>query len=224
MSLVAAAFVPTPPLLVPEVAGGSVAANEPLRVACRSAVARLLAKSDAAALVVLGAAPQSREYRGGHDFRGFGVQVPERPEAEPLPLALGIGSWLLNGRPARFEGVAADAATEACLERGRSLAIMDDVALLVCGDGSARGSEKAPGHLDDRAAAYDERVAAALAAGDPAALAALDAALGADLMCSGRAPWQVLAGAAAGAFWRGEVLTAEAPYGVFYAVAMWSGP
>jgi hypothetical protein len=44
------------------------------------------------------------------------------------------------------------------------------------GDGSARRSEKAPGHLDPAAAPFDAAVAAALAAGDTTALAALDPA------------------------------------------------
>ena len=37
MTLVSAAVVPTPPLLVPEVAGGSAALDEGLRAACAAA-------------------------------------------------------------------------------------------------------------------------------------------------------------------------------------------
>ena len=44
------------------------------------------------------------------------------------------------------------------------------VALLVIADGSACHGDDAPGRRDDRAAAFDAAVAAALAAGDPAAL------------------------------------------------------
>jgi aromatic ring-opening dioxygenase LigB subunit len=96
------------------------------------------------------------------------------------------------------------------------------VALLVMGDGSACRTVKAPGYLDERAEAYDAAVAAALGGADTAALAALDAELSAALKASGRAPWQVLAGAAEGADVGGELLYDEAPYGVGYFVAAWS--
>ena len=39
-------------------------------------------------------------------------------------------------------------------------------AYLVVGNGSACRSEKAPGHLDDRAAAYDDQLGAALSSSD----------------------------------------------------------
>ena len=38
--------------------------------------------------------------------------------------------------------------------------------MLVVGNGSARRTEKAPGHLDDRALGFDEALGAALRAGD----------------------------------------------------------
>jgi hypothetical protein len=54
-----------------------------------------------------------------------------------------------------------------------------------------------------------------------AALAALDAGLAAELMATGRAAWQVLAGAA-GLERRapGEVLYSDAPFGVSYLAAV----
>lgn len=55
-----------------------------------------------------------------------------------------------------------------------------------------------------------------------AALAALDAELAAELLAAGRAPWQVLAGAAEGAGLDGRLLYEDAPYGVGYFVAAWS--
>jgi hypothetical protein len=56
---------------------------------------------------------------------------------------------------------------------------------------------------------------------DPAALAALDPDLAAQLWASGRAPWQVLAGAASGRAWRGELLHSSTPFGVAYHVSVW---
>ena len=88
------------------------------------------------------------------------------------------------------------------------------------GDGTGRRTPK-PGYLDDRAEPFDASVSAALAAADPAALADLDVVLAEDLLVQGRAAWQVLAGAAAGTPWRGEVTYDAAPYGVGYLVSTW---
>jgi len=49
----------------------------------------------------------------------------------------------------------------------------------------------------------------------------LDPALDAELMIAGRAAWQVLAGAAGGAFLRGQLRCAAAPFDVTYLVASW---
>jgi hypothetical protein len=118
-------------------------------------------------------------------------------------------------------GVAADADRDRCVEVGAALAgRAPRVGLLVMGDGTGRRTPK-PGYLDDRAEPFDARVAAALSAGDPSALAGLDAGLAGELLVQGRAAWQVLAGAAGGRRWRGEVTYDGAPYGVGYLVATW---
>ena len=65
--------------------------------------------------------------------------------------------------------------------------------------------------------------ARALGSADTAALGALDAGLARELKACGRAPWQVLAGAAEGdAGLSGALLHEDAPYGVGYVVATWS--
>lgn len=53
--------------------------------------------------------------------------------------------------------------------------------LLVVANGSARRSEKAPGHLDARAHGFDESIDKALRTGSPAVLRDLDVALGEEL-------------------------------------------
>ena len=100
-------------------------------------------------------------------------------------------------------------------ERGRR------TGLLVVADGSARRGPAAPGYTDPRAHALDRSWVDALAEGVPAGLAALDPDLCADLLMSGRAPLQVLAGAAGSRAWAGELGYADDPYGVQYAVATW---
>ena len=85
--------------------------------------------------------------------------------------------------------------------------------------GSAARRDGAPGYIDERSFAYDDAVAAALAAGDADGLAALDAALGAELLATGRLTWPVAAAAfrprTAELCWRGD------PLGLSYFVALW---
>ena len=95
------------------------------------------------------------------------------------------------------------------------------IALLLLADGAACHGPKAPRAEDSRAGAYEDAVNAALAAGDPAALRALDPDLGAELSATGPLLWPLLTAAAAGQAWTGEVLHHGAPYGVGWTVALW---
>lgn len=233
--LVAAAVCPHPPLIVPELAAGAAGELEPLRAACDAAVAGLLAvRPDR--LVVVGTGPETAEFPkgGAGSFSPYGVNLSVRLGAggsgdieERLPLSLAIAAWLLGRTPVDVPvsglAVARDTAAADCLASGAELASGDErVALLVMGDGSACRTEKAPGYLDARAAAYDAAAALALANADLPALAALDPELSDELWVSGRAAWQLLAGAADGAELTGRLTYDEAPYGVGYFVAQWS--
>jgi hypothetical protein len=179
-------------------------------------------------------------------FRGFGVPLdvalpvpeddgpgtggPPAPDERhgALPEQLAVAAWLLGhadwaGPAPTALAVADDLHPDACLRAGRDIAgSAARVALLVMGDGSACRTLKAPGYLDERAAGFDASLAAALAAADTAALACLDVPLARALLVAGRAPLQVLAGAAEGAGLTGRLLYEEAPYGVGYFVAAWS--
>jgi len=215
---------------VPGVGAGATSELDGLRAACDAALRDLLA-ADAGLVVVVGGAPVVGPYQDGAwgSLAGFGVRVPVGPgSGEPtLPLSLTLGRWLVDraddqARPLLF-GVEPDASTDRCLALGEALAgRADRVALLVMGDASARRSIKGPGGLNPDAEPFDTAVAAALGAGDPEALAALDPARAADLLAAGRAPWQVLAGAARGSTWHGAVTWAGSPYGVTYLVAGWT--
>ncbi|MEV5707818.1 hypothetical protein [Actinoallomurus sp. NPDC052274] len=220
--LTCAAVCPHPPLLVPEVAGGAAAELDGLRAACDAAVRRL---RPADLLIVVGSGPSDRDF--GSDAAGglrpYGVDLTFGPGEPVLPLSLTIGRWLLGDRPAVFRSVAEGASPEDCLRLGAELADRaPTVALLVMGDASACRSQAAPGYFDARAAGFDAAVAAALGGGDPAVLAGLDPALAAELRVAGRAPWQVLAGAAGDASFDAELLADEAPYGVGYLVGSWA--
>ncbi|QGV78128.1 class III extradiol dioxygenase subunit B-like domain-containing protein [Streptomyces ficellus] len=237
--LVAAAVCPCPPLLVPDVAAGAAPELDGARTACSDALA-VLAASRPDRLVVIGpgAGEEPERYPAGSagDFRGFGVDLDVRlgegpGGGRPLPASLAVGAWLL-GRAgwadAPVEGLAVGERLPAgrCAGAGRELAAEGDrLALLVLGDGSACRTLKAPGYLDDRAAAFDEGAARALGAADTDALAALDEHLAHELKAAGRAPWQVLAGAAGDAGragLEGRLLYEGVPYGVGYFVAVWS--
>ncbi len=61
---------------------------------------------------------------------------------------------------------------------------------------------------------------AALASGDPARLAALDARLGAELLAAGAPVWQAVAPLLERTY-RAEVRYAGDPFGVEYFVALW---
>lgn len=236
--LVAAAVCPCPPLLVPEVAAGAASELDAARAACTDALG-VLAAARPDRLVVVG--PAEKSGRGPHpegargSFLGFGVDLGVRLGADEgtapersLPSSLAVAAWLLervgwSAAPIEGLGVGEPLEAERCIEVGRDIAARAGrVALLVMGDASACRTLKAPGYLDERAAPFDAEVARALGAADVAALEALDTELAYELKASGRAPWQVLAGAAEGAHLGGELLYEDAPYGVGYMVATWS--
>jgi hypothetical protein len=233
--LVAAAVCPHPPLIVPEIAAGAAAETADLRAACDAAVATLVA-SGAQSLVVVGVDDTTREYwrpfRGSLARWGAPIEaVPGEPGGDQMPLSLLIGAWLLRRRPpgapgVRMFGIDPAETAQACAELGGRLGSNRPWALLAMGDGSACRGLKSPGYDDPRAEPYDKDVARALADADPDALLDLDPELSAQLRVAGRAPWQVLAGAAraAGGAWLGELTYDAAPYGVAYFVATWRCP
>ena len=145
-----------------------------------------------------------------------------RPALPPGP---GIGAYLLDQAGYRGErliwSVSADEPVAGCRKLGADLAGRDTkTGLLVIGDGSARRGPRAPGHFDERAAAFDAAAERAVRAGDTRALLELDPGLARDLMATGRAAWQVLAGALEGCTSISvEVPYAADPFGVAYLVA-----
>jgi hypothetical protein len=245
--LVAAAVCPCPPLLVPEVAAGAAPELDPLRTACSDALG-VLAASRPDLLVTVGPMSGDAEYGPGHgpghkafgqgspgSFREFGVALDvtlgppsagESGDVRPVPPSLAVAGWLLRDwitAPVRGLGVGERTDGKRCAAAGRDAALSAErVALLVMGDGSACRTVKAPGYLDERAEPFDAAVAAALADADTAALMALDPVLAGELRAAGRAPWQVLAGAAEGAGLAGRLLHESVPYGVAYFVAAWT--
>ncbi|MDN4174544.1 hypothetical protein QWY28_16405 [Nocardioides sp. SOB77] len=139
-------------------------------------------------------------------------------QVDPLPelraAALAAVRWL-GEVPGGVEVLAdpqgervADALLEAAAVRRGS------GAYLVVGNGSAKRSEKAPGHLDERSSAFDDALRSALVAGD---LGGVDWSLAGDLWAAVdgiRRAADVIAGPA-------RVDLDDDPYGVQYWVMRW---
>lgn len=247
--LVAAAVLPHPPLLIPEVALGAAAELDVLRTACLDALKPVLAAG--CDVVVVGASDAGatevaagRAAAGVEHFTsaavgtmdGFGVAVttrlpgPDGP-ADPavrLPLSLTVGAWLMAelGGWGRVRGVSVppDLSPAEAAALGRQLAASaESVAIVAMGDGASTLSQQAPGYLIEGAQAWQDAVTQALGVADRAAIAAIDPQQAQSYGAAGRAVWQVLAGAATDAgVVSARVLADEAPYGVAYVVAQWT--
>lgn len=144
------------------------------------------------------------------------------PVADLRAACLAAVSWLAEAGPVT---VVADPqgrrVAEHLLAAAGSSASSAGASYLVVANGSARRSEKAPGHLDERAFGFDEAVEKALRTPDPVSLAQTDPALAEEL----------LAGHVAGLRALGELLTtehlvavdyADDPFGVRYWVMRWA--
>jgi len=220
--VVAVAFCPCPPLLLPAVEGAPAEETTTLRAACDAAVRRILDARPDQVLVVGADVPPGTRYGAGDlgDLHGYGVDltVPfsgaAGAEGRRVPTALAVGAWLLDraGYTGPRTGVGPD---------GVAAALTGRVGVLVMGDGSARRGLKAPGYLDDAAGPFDAAVAAALAAGDPRALAELDLAEGERLLSAGAPAWRAVGAALAGQRFTGQLHYDDAPFGVGYPVADW---
>jgi hypothetical protein len=212
--------MPAAPLLVPEVAGGSAGLDEELRDACRSVVTKLCETNPEVVVVIANwSTGGSWPADGTWDFHGFGLPARDTGERPVLPWPLGIGAWLLDDADWQgdrgFATVGPDATTQLAIGPSR-------VAVLAVGDGTARRTEKAPGHLDERAEPFDAAVAAAIRDGNVEALGGLDANLASDLLCAGAPVWRWLATALAGQdVVEAELLADSAPYGVAYFAGFW---
>jgi len=236
--IVRAVLCPSPPLLARELTGRADVLPE-LRDACTAAAERLLAAApDVVSVIGAGEETATWDQEDRLDLSAYAPAISAAPpgpagpagpadgRGKPgLPLALGIGALLLDeagyAGPRLMQAVDELAPAAECLRLGRELAgAAPRVALLVVGDGSTRRGPAAPGYVDERAVPFDDAVQRAVRAGDMAALAGLDPDLARDLMATGRAAWQVLAGAFAGARPAADVSYADDPFGVAYLVAI----
>jgi hypothetical protein len=221
---VTVAFCPQPPLLLPTVTGAPGPELSLLRAAVAGAVETLLAASPEVVVVVGDGADGVRFGPGdAGDLRGLGIdrELPfagrVRPGGRRIPLPHLLGAWLLEraGHAGSRLGVGPADLAAALAD------VPGPIGVLAMGDGSARRSEKAPGHLDPAAGPFDASVARALAAGDARALAALDPAEGERLLAAGVQVWRSVGAALEGVPVAAELSYDDAPFGVGYLVATW---
>lgn len=224
------ALVPHPPLLIPELAGSAAPETARLRDAAIAAASWLTEETKD--WLAIGAWSSPSVHSGAVDgsFKGFGVDVPvaltsdvaERTASLPLPAL--VAGWLRS--VAGADSVVVELVSDRlpaleCLRIGKALGSRGCSGVLILGDGCTTHGPKAPGGPDDRAADFDDAVAAALASADADALAGIDSALATALGAGGRAAWQVAAGIIGAGQWRGRLLYTGAPFGVGYHVAVW---
>jgi hypothetical protein len=213
---VAAAVLPHPPLLVPELAGAAAPELTPLRAACQEALATVVAAA-ADLTIIIGdgpvwgvpapAAPGS--------FHPYGAEVsvvlpaladlelpglPPPAELTDLPLSLAVAAHLLDGldpppRQLFAASVPRSLGGRAAAAIGHVLGSTGRFGLVAMADLSACRTERAPGAFRPEAASFDARVGDAFRTGAPHHLLALDPTQSADLLVAGRVPLQVLAGA-----------------------------
>lgn len=223
MSTVAALVVPAAPALLPGIGGASDPLGDLRERARRLVHETVLATKGEARLVVVGAGESTRTWPADAPSGAARFTTGVVPQGA-LPTPLEIGRQLLPAGPPGepvLQSIAADASPAQCLDLGQQLGAGEPTVLVCVADGPATLTEKAPGHLQPDAAPFAAGLARALAEADPVALADLDPAACDRLWMRGRPALQVLAGAGVGL--RGEVLTEEAPFGVQYLLARWSG-
>lgn len=244
--LVAVVFVPSAPLLVPELAGPAASDTEPVRRAVLDAVAGV-GELGVDRWVALGTADEATPGSVGEPVRGtfarFGVDIPVITDTEAttetavdgatrrMSLSVLIAGWVaqrMSLGPLRVCSVGSTTPPADCVALGTELsARLDDaterVGVLVVGDGSTALTDKAPGGgRRESAVELNDAVVVALASADTTALAALDPQECDAEGVGGRVAWQVAAGLVADRPVRAELDFADAPFGVGYVVARWT--
>lgn len=135
----------------------------------------------------------------------------------PDPVVLGDAQGVRVGRALlSAAGVATGARARGATAAHPALEPAGESAYLVVGNGSARRSAQAPGHLDERSFAFDDGLRAALASGDTGWSSY---ELGADLLASLTGIRQLLGSLPAGC--RAVIDYDDDPFGVQYWVMRW---
>ncbi len=172
--LIAAVFVPSPPLLVPELVGLAASETDDLRHAVLDSVRCI---GDVDEWIVVGTEADAAEVPSTAigTFRGFGADVrvalgpavgtaTGMPDAD-MPLTALIAGWLRErtSPETRADVHVLARATDPveCAQLGKTLRALLDAdttrrGLLIVADGAATLTAKAPGAFDERSAAVED--------------------------------------------------------------------
>lgn len=236
-------FVPSAPALVPEVSGPGAVELDDVRAAAIDAL-RAAAVPGVRWIAIGNTAGGTEDFDPTMvgTFRGFGVDRTvvlsarngghqSTREANPhWPTSMLIAGWLREQAgiddcsaqviPTDLRG---SAITDRAVELRSAIASGDRYALLVVGDGATSLSQRAPGGGDEAGAhQLQAQIDAALGSADRDALLALPRDECDQFDVGGRAVWQVVAAACAGATIDASLNYRGAPLGVGYTVAAWS--
>ena len=233
----AAALVPSPLILVPELNGASAGPTEPLRTAAVAAATRLGELAHQWTVIGVGAFEQTVAPDSIGTFAGFGADVRVGLSADAagdpdptMPIAALIAGWLRGqAAPAAVVDVrilAVDSSPIYCADLGAQLRAeldADDTphGLLIVADGATTLTAKAPGAFHPAAAAFQDALNRALDQGDCNVLAQLDPVVCLELGAVGRPALQVLAAVFGDTTPHSTTLYQDAPYGVGYHVGLW---
>jgi hypothetical protein len=215
--VVAVGFVPSTPLLIPDLAGPIPGEPDHIRAAAREVVAAILS-CQPDRVVVVGACqnPDLDDADSTWDFSGFGLPPRRRREGQPLPWQLGLGAWLLDDHgwagARKYVGAPSVAAD---LGSGRT-------AFLAVGDGSVHFAEQLPDNDEAEREAFDAGVARAVADGEVALLAKLAAMTSDAIGASGPTVWHYIGTAVRDArISTSRLVYDAAPFGVHYVAGWW---
>jgi hypothetical protein len=225
--LSAIAIIPSPPVIVPELATGAATELADLRDAVFAAASALPDR-----WVAIGAGPRDDvvEPQAVGTLAGYGadVRVMLAPGSSGtpsrLPLCALITGWVRAQvsplASAEVRSYADGHGVDAALARGRSLraeidAEVDEIGVVVVADGAHTLTPPAPGGFDPDSIPVQAALDDALASGDVSALTRLPEGI------VGRVAYQVLAGLAEPAPRSASELYRGAPYGVGYFVGVW---
>jgi hypothetical protein len=213
----AVGFVPSTPLLVPDLAGPAPGEPDVFRAATRDVVHAVLA-SEPDRVVVVAACPPPI-LNGANpiwDFSGFGLPRPDVVGTRPLPWQLGLGAWLLDDRGwAGSRGYVGALSSAADLGGGRT-------AYLAIGDGSVYFADQLPDGSEPEREAFDTGAARAVADGDVAMLGKVAAMTSDAIGANGPAVWRYIAAAVGDAtITTSRLLYDAAPFGVRYVAGWW---
>jgi hypothetical protein len=234
--LAAAAFVSSPPILVPELGGSIALETRDLRQATLDAAGVLARSASRWIAIGVGDAVDTVPATSAGTYAGFGVDVVVTlsPDTAPtvdrsMPLSALTGAWIRTAAAPEtsleVRTIPADTDPAAARRYGLALraeldALDEPIGLLVIADGATTLTAKAPGSFHEGAPEVQAKVDRALHTGDADALWALDADLCHDIGMTGRAIWQIAAAAVLPVSSATE-LYSGAPYGVGYFVGLW---